>query len=141
MDSSTTATAEEKPLTEAVNATLGNVQLTVLPTGASAPQSSASNFILVPVADATEAKSSLAGNIVTLSYASKGSIEDVSKFYDDQMKAQGFTRDDANAANKTGADQVVSVYKRGSASVTVTINAKDGAYTVTVDLGNLATGN
>ena len=134
----TSANAQEKPLTEAVNATLGNVQLTVLPTGATAPQSSTSNFILVPVADATEAKSSLQGNIVTLAYASKSSIEDVSKFYDDQLKAQGFARDDANAANASSADQMISVYKRGDATVTVTINAKDGAYTVTVDLGKLA---
>jgi hypothetical protein len=112
--------------------------LTVLPTGATAPQSSTSNFILVPVADATEAKSSLQGNVVTLSYASKSTIEDVSKFYDDQLKAQGFTRDDANTVNASSADQVVSVYKRGDATVTVTINAKDGAYTVSVDLDKLA---
>jgi hypothetical protein len=114
------------------------VQLTVIPTGATAPESSASNFILAPIDDAKDAKSSLQGNIATLSYASESSIEDVSAFYDDQMVVQGFTRDDANAANKKSDTEVVSVYKRGSASVTVTIKAASGAYTVTVDLANLA---
>lgn len=142
-DSSSAGSADAKALTEPVNTTLGNVQLSVVPTGATAPQSSASNFILVPVADAKDAKSMLAGNVVTLSYASASSLEEVSKFYDDQLKAQGFVRDDANAANQTSADQVVSVYKRGNASVTITMRAENGSYTVTVDLGNLAqaTGN
>lgn len=137
-DSSTATSADAKALTEPVNATLGKVQLTVIPTGASAPESSASNFILAPIDDAKDAKSSVQGNVVTLSYGSESNLEDVSAFYDDQLTAQGFTRDDANAANKKSADEIVSVYKRGSASVTVTVKADKGTYTVTVDLGNLA---
>jgi hypothetical protein len=138
--SSTTAnsTAEAVALTEPVNATLGKVELTVVPTGATAPQSSATNFILTPITDAKEAKSRVEGNIVTLSYTSASSIEDLAKFYADQLKAQGFTPDAANPANKSSPEQVVSVYKRGEASVTVTMLAEKGAYTVTVDLTNLS---
>ena len=133
--------SDAKALNEPVKTTLGKVELTVIPTGATAPASSASNFILTPIAGATEAKSSLTGNVVTLSYGSSSGIADVAKFYDDQFKAQGFTLDEANAANASGADQVVRVYKRGTASVTMTVRADGGAYTVTVDLGSLASGS
>jgi hypothetical protein len=135
------SSSDAKALSEPVNTTLGKVELTVIPTGATAPASSASNFILAPIAGATEAKSSITGNVVTLSYGSSSSITDVAKFYDDQLKAQGFTLDEANATNASSADQVVRVYKRGTASVTMTVRADAGVYTVTVDLGSLASGS
>jgi hypothetical protein len=135
------SSSDAKALSEPVNTTLGKVELTVIPTGATAPASSASNFILAPIAGATEAKSSVTGNVVTLSYGSSSSITDVAKFYDDQLKAQGFTLDEANATNASTADQVVRVYKRGTASVTMTVRADGGVYTVTVDLGSLASGS
>jgi hypothetical protein len=138
---SSTASTEAAALTAPVSTTVGKVELTVIPAGATAPASSEKNLILAPVADATEAKSSVEGNTVTLSYTSSSSIDDVSKFYDDQLKAQGFTPDATNATNQTSADQFVKVYKRGSASMTMSVKSENGAYLVEVDLESLANGN
>ena len=110
--SSSATTTEATALTAPVSTTVGKVELTVIPAGATAPASSETNLILAPVADATEATSSVDGNMVTLSYTSLSSIEDVSKFYDDQLKAQGFTPDDASATNQKSADQFVKVEKK-----------------------------
>ena len=138
--SSTATTTEAAALTAPVSTTVGKVELTVIPAGATAPASSETNLILAPVADATEATSSVDGNMVTLSYTSSSSLEDVSKFYDDQLKAQGFTPDDANTINQKSADQFVKVYKRGTASMTVSVKNENGAYQVEVDLKGLASG-
>jgi hypothetical protein len=138
---SSTASTEAAALTAPVSTTVGNVELTVIPAGATAPASSEKNLILAPVADATDATSSVEGNMVTLSYTSSSSIDDVSKFYDDQLKAQGFTPDDTNATNQTSADQFVKVYKRGTASMTMSVKNENGAYQVEVDLESLASGN
>jgi hypothetical protein len=138
---SSTANTEAAALTAPVSTTVGKVELTVIPAGATAPASSEKNLILAPVADATEAKSSVEGNTVTLSYTSSSSIDDVSRFYDDQLKAQGFTPDLADPTNQKGADQFVKVYKRGTASMTVSVKNENGAYQVEVDLESLANGN
>ena len=138
--SSTATTTEAAALTAPVSTTVGKVELTVILAGATAPASSETNLILAPVADATEATSSVDGNMVTLSYTSSSSLEDVSKFYDDQLKAQGFTPDDANTINQKSADQFVKVYKRGTASMTVSVKNENGAYQVEVDLKGLASG-
>ena len=138
---SSTATTEAAALTAPVSTTVGNVELTVIPAGATAPASSDKNLILAPVANATEATSSVEGNMVTLSYTSSSSIDDVSKFYDDQLKAQGFTPDAASATNQKSADQFVKVYKRGTASMTMSVKNENGAYQVEVDLEGLASGN
>ena len=138
---SSTATTEAAALTAPVSTTVGNVELTVIPAGATAPASTEKNLILAPVANATEAKSSVEGNTVTLSYTSSSSIDDVSKFYDDQLKAQGFTPDAASATNQKSADQFVKVYKRGTASMTMSVKNENGAYQVEVDLEGLASGN
>ena len=136
-----TATTEAAALTAPVSTTVGNVEITVIPAGATAPASSEKNLILAPVANATEATSSVEGNMVTLSYTSSSSIDDVSKFYDDQLQAQGFTPDAASATNQKSADQFVKVYKRGTASMTMSVKNENGAYQVEVDLEGLASGN
>jgi hypothetical protein len=138
---SSTATTEAAALTAPVSTTVGKIELTVIPAGATAPASSEKNLILAPVADATEATSSVEGNTVTLSYTSSSSIDDVSKFYDDQLKAQGFTPEESNATNQKSADQFVKVYKRGTASMTMSVKNENGAYQVEVDLESLASGN
>ena len=138
---SSAATTEATALTAPVTTTVGTVELTVIPAGATAPASSEKNLILAPVADATDAKSRVEGNTVTLSYTSSSSIDAVSKFYDDQLKAQGFTPDTASAANQQSADQFVKVYKRGTASMTMTLKNENGVYQVEVDLEGLASGN
>lgn len=128
-------------MTAPVSTTVGKVELTVIPAGATAPASSEKNLILAPVADATEATSNIQGNMVTLSYTSSSSLDDVSKFYDDQLKAQGFTPDDTSAVNQKSADQFVKVYKRGTASMTMSVKNENGTYQVEVDLEGLASGN
>jgi hypothetical protein len=138
---SSTASTEAAALTAPVSTTVGKVELTVIPAGATAPASSETNLILAPVSNATDAKSSVEGNTVRLSYTSSSSIDDVSKFYDDQLKAQGFTPDLADATNQKSADQFVKVYKRGSASMTMSVKNENGAYQVEVDLESLASGN
>jgi hypothetical protein len=138
---SSTASTEAAALTAPVSITVGKVELTVIPAGATAPASTEKNLILAPVTDATDAKSSVEGNMVTLSYTSSSSIDDVSKFYDDQLKAQGFTPDESNATNQKSADQFVKVYKRGTASMTMSVKTENGAYQVEVDLDSLANGN
>ena len=139
--SSSATTTEATALTAPVSTTVGKVELTVIPAGATAPASSETNLILAPVADATEATSSVDGNMVTLSYTSSSSLDDVSKFYDDQLKAQGFTPDDTSAVNQKSADQFVKVYKRGTASMTMSVKNENGTYQVEVDLEGLASGN
>jgi hypothetical protein len=135
-----TPSTEAAALTAPVSTTLGKVELTVIPAGAKAPASSEKNLILAPIANATEAKSSVDGNTAILSYTSSSSIEEVSIFYDDQFIAQGFTHDAADAANQTGADQFVKVYKRGSATMTMIVRAENGGYMIEVDLEKLASG-
>jgi hypothetical protein len=137
---SSTATTEAAALTAPVSTTVGKVEVVVIPTGATAPASSESNLILAPVTDATEAKSSIDGTMVTLTYASSSKLEDVSKFYDDQLKAQGFALDTASSENQKGAEQVVQVYKRGTASMTMTVRTENGAYVVEADLEKLSSG-
>ena len=139
--SSSATTTEATALTAPVSTTVGKVELTVIPAGATAPASSEKNLILAPVADATEATSNIQGNMVTLSYTSSSSIDDVAKFYDDQLKAQGFTPDDTSAINQKSADQFVKVYKRGTASMTMSVKNENGTYQVEVDLEGLASGN
>ena len=139
--SSSATTTEATALTAPVSTTVGKVELTVIPAGAIAPASSEKNLILAPVADATEATSNIQGNMVTLSYTSSSSLDDVSKFYDDQLKAQGFTPDDTSAVNQKSADQFVKVYKRGTASMTMSVKNENGTYQVEVDLEGLASGN
>ncbi len=139
--SSSATTTEATALTAPVSTTVGKVELTVIPAGATAPASSEKNLILAPVADATEATSNIQGNMVTLSYTSSSSLDDVSKFYDDQLKAQGFTPDDTSAVNQKSADQFVKVYKRGTASRTMSVKNENGTYQVEVDLEGLASGN
>jgi hypothetical protein len=140
-DSSSMASSEAKPLTAPVSTTVGQVEVQIIPNGAPAPASSEKNIILAPVADALEAKSSVDGNVVTLTYDSKSSLEVVSGFYDEQLKAQGFTHDTASADNQQGEAEVVKVYKRGTASMTMTVRAENGAYMVEVDLEKLASGS
>lgn len=139
--SSSATTTEATALTAPVSTTVGKVELTVIPAGATASASSEKNLILAPVADATEATSNIQGNMVTLSYTSSSSLDDVSKFYDDQLKAQGFTPDDTSAVNQKSADQFVKVYKRGTASMTMSVKNENGTYQVEVDLEGLASGN
>jgi hypothetical protein len=47
----------------------------------------------------------------------------------------------ADPTNQKGADQFVKVYKRGTASMTVSVKNENGAYQVEVDLESLANGN
>ena len=110
----------------------------MLPTAATAPTTSETNFYLLPFTDATSPTQSISGNIVTLGYASSASMADVAAYYDKLMTDQGFTKVADDAANKTSDTQIVQVYKRGEATVTLTIDRDaQGAYKVTVDLSKL----
>jgi hypothetical protein len=129
--------ASGQPLTAAVTQDLGKLALTVLPTSASAPSSSATNFYVLPYTDATNPTQGITSNIVTLEYISMASVTDVAAYYDKLMADQGFTKatDDQNASSES---EIVQVYSRGKATVTITINLyEQGQYTVYVDLSNL----
>jgi hypothetical protein len=135
-DSSATD-ASGQPLTAAVTQDLGKLALTVLPTSATAPSSSTTNFYVLPYTDATNPTQGINSNIVTLDYISKASLTDVAAYYDKLMADQGFTKatDEQNASSDS---EVVQVYSRGNATVTVTIDLyEQGQYTVYVDLSNL----
>jgi hypothetical protein len=135
-DSSATD-ASGQPLTTAVTQDLGKLALTVLPTSATAPSSSATNFYVLPYTDATNPTQDINSNIVTLDYISKASLTDVAAYYDKLMTDQGFTKatDEQNASSES---DIVQVYSRGKATVTITINLyEQGQYTVYVDLSNL----
>ncbi len=126
-----------QPLTAAVTQDLGKLALTVLPTSATAPSSSATNFYVLPYTDATNPTQGINSNIVTLEYISKAGVTDVAAYYDKLMADQGFTKatDDQNASSES---EIVQVYSRGKATVTITINLyEQGQYTVYVDLSNL----
>jgi hypothetical protein len=87
--SSTDSTAQ--PLTAAVTQDLGKLVLAVLPTSASAPDSSATNFYVLPYSDATDPTQGINSNVVTLDYTSAASLTDVAAYYDKLMADQGFT--------------------------------------------------
>jgi hypothetical protein len=141
---STTTTADSsatdasgQPLTAAVTQDLGKLALTVLPTSASAPSSSATNFYVLPYTDATNPTQGINSNIVTLDYTSKAGLTDVAAYYDKLMTDQGFTKatDEQNASSDS---EIVQVYSRGNATVTITIDLyEQGQYTVYVDLSSL----
>jgi hypothetical protein len=132
------ASADATPLTKPVSTTVGQVEVTVIPSGTPAPASSEKNIILAPVSDAQEAKSSVDGTVVTLTYASKSSLEAVAKFYDDQLKAQGFDLDAASPDNQQNTTAFIKVFKRGNASIMMSVRAENGEYMVEVDLEKLA---
>ncbi len=129
--------ASGQPLTAAVTQDLGKLALTVLPTSGTAPASSDTNFYVLPYTDATNPTQGITSNIVTLEYVSQASVTDVAAYYDKLMADQGFTKatDDQNASSES---EIVQVYSRGKATVTITINLyEQGQYTVYVDLSNL----
>ncbi len=134
--SATDSTGE--PLTAAVTQDLGKLALTVLPTSATAPSSSATNFYVLPYTDATNPTQGINSNIVTLEYISKAGLTDVAAYYDKLMADQGFTKVAADEQNASSDTEIVQVYSRGKATVTVTIDLyEQGQYTVYVDLSNL----
>ncbi len=110
----------------------------MLPTSASAPTSSQTNFYLLPYTDATNPTQGVSDNVVTLDYATAASLTDVTAYYDKLMTDQGFAKVADDATNKTSDAQIVQVYKRGEATITLTIDRDaQGAYKVTVDLSKL----
>lgn len=127
-----------QPLTAEVNQDLGKLALSVLPTSASAPASSATNFYVLPYTDATNPTQGINSNIVTLDYTSAASLSDVAAYYDKLMADQGFTKVTDDAQNASSDTEIVQVYSRGTATVTLTIDRDaQGQYTVYVDLSNL----
>lgn len=137
-DTSTASAGSAQPLTAAVNQDLGKLALSVLPTSATAPASSETNFYVLPYTDATSPTQGISDNVVTLDYATAASLTDVAAYYDKLMTDQGFTKVTDDTMNSTSDTQIVQVYKRGEAMIALTIDrGADGKYTVTVDLNDL----